>query len=150
MVEFSAEVTVGASPEALWRVMSDPAREPEWMRAVTEAVFLGGATGYEVGARMRRGGRFLWFDLSWESVVAAYEPARLAVFRHEGGALRGESRWELRPTEQGCRVTLASTGPAPGPLKWAPALAAAGGRMGLRGDLARLKALVERGAGIAG
>ncbi len=123
--------------------MTEPLSEPEWMRAVDSVTFIGGATEYAVGARMRRSGAFLWITMTWESEITAFEPERLAVFEHVGGSLKGESRWELSPTESGCRVTLSSTGLAPGPLAWVPALAAAGGRIGLRSDLSRLKSVAE-------
>lgn len=143
MIEFSAELEIGAAPDAVWRTMTDPSRESDWMRAVHNVAFVGEAEGYAIGAHMRRSGKFLWMTLSWESEVVAFEPGGLVAFRHVAGALKGESRWELTPTGSGCRVRLASAGPPPGPLTRFPGLAAAAGRAGLRGDLARLKRLVE-------
>lgn len=84
--------------------------------------------------------------MSWESELAEFEPVRLAVFKDDDSALKGESRWELAPAAAGCEVTLASAGPANGPLVWFPALATAGGCAGLRGDLKRLKLDVEETA----
>ena len=143
-VRFSAATDIAAAPEAVWWVMTDVAREPEWMAAVRVATFVGDVQGYEVGARMRRQARFLWIDMSWESEIVRYEADSVIVFKHVGGALKGESRWSVTPTAGGCRVVLESDGPAPGPLAWFPALAAAGGHAGLKRDLARLKRLVER------
>lgn len=143
MIEFTATTEIAASPAEVWQAMTDVAREPAWMRAVKMVAFVGDPSAYVVGARMRRSGRFLWFDMSWESELVEIEPEKLAVFKHVAGALQGESRWALSPTASGCQVTLASTGPAPGPMAWFPALAAAGGRAGLRGDLKRLKRVVE-------
>ena len=145
MITFAASTEVAAAPDAVWRVMTDIAREPEWMRAVAEVAFLSDVQAYALGARMHRRGKFLFFDMSWESELVAMEPDRRAVFKHVAGALQGESRWDLAPAAASCTVTLTSTGPAPGPLAWVPAIAAAGGRARLRGDLKRLKALVEDG-----
>lgn len=143
MIAFSATVNIAAAPSAVWAVMTDLAREPEWMRAVGEVSFVGNVTSYEAGARMQRRGHFLWITMSWESEIVAYEPGTLAVFKHVAGSLKGESRWEIDALVSGCRVTLASTGPAPGLFAMFPALARAGGRAGLKGDLARLKKIVE-------
>jgi uncharacterized protein YndB with AHSA1/START domain len=143
MVEFSAAIDIAATPETVWRVMTDISREPEWMPAVRASAFIGEPQGYAVGARMRRAARFLWIDMSWESEIVRCEPDSVVVFKHVGGALKGESRWRVTPTEGGCTVVLESEGPAPGPLAWFPALAAAGGRAGLRRDLGRLKRLAE-------
>jgi uncharacterized protein YndB with AHSA1/START domain len=141
-VEFSATGTIRAPPEAVWRVLTDLEREAQWMRAVGRVEFVGEVKRYAAGARMRRSGRFLWMHLVWNSEIEACEPRRLIRFRH-AGAIKGESCWEIEPAPEGCTVRLSSVGPAPGPLKWMPALAAYGGRLGLQGDLARLKRIVE-------
>lgn len=142
MVEFEASIEMAASPERVWSVLTDIRIEPLWMRACKTVAFTEG-DGYRAGSRMERTGRFLGMTLRWRSLVTDVTPNRLIAFRHDG-AVNGESRWELTPSAAGSRVRLWSTGPAPGPFKWFPALAAAGGRAGLNGDLARLKQLAER------
>ena len=142
MIEFSATSEIAAPAEHVWRIMTDIARETQWMTAVGSVAFVGDPASYKVGARMRRSGKFLWIELSWESEIVVGEPMKQIRFRHSG-AIRGESRWEIEPTSAGCRVRLWSLGPAPGPLKWLPGFAAYGGRLGLKGDLARLKRLAE-------
>jgi len=143
MIEFSAEARINAPASSVWRLMTDAAREPAWMRAVRKVEFIGTQRHYALGASTRRSGRFLGIEIRWESEIIALEPDRRIVFRHVGGAIGGESRWEVTPTSDGCSVRLTSKGPAPGPLAWFPALAALVGRAGLRGDLARLKRLAE-------
>jgi uncharacterized protein YndB with AHSA1/START domain len=142
MIEASAEVEIAASPEEIWRIMTDTAHESAWMRAVRTVEFVGRDGGYETGRRMRRS-RFLGFGIAWESEISEVIPARRLVFRHVAGALRGESRWEIDPLAAGSRVRLVTKGPAAGVLAWAPALATAATRLGLRSDLARLKRLAE-------
>jgi uncharacterized membrane protein len=142
-IEFSAETRINAPASSVWRLMIEAAREPEWMRAVRSAEFVGPQRGYALGACMRRRGRFLGIEIRWDSEIVALEPDRRIVFRHTGGAIGGESLWEVIPTAEGCCVRLASRGPAPRPLARFPALAAMIGRVGLRGDLARLKRLAE-------
>jgi uncharacterized membrane protein len=142
LIEFSATREIMAPPENVWRIMTDIAREPQWMTAVGRVDFIGDPSSYAVGARMRRSGKFLWIELVWESEIVTCEPPRLIRFLHSG-AIRGESRWEIEPMSGRCRVRLWSRGPAPGPLAWLPSLAVQGGRLGLRGDLARLKRVAE-------
>jgi len=145
MIEFSATREIAAPAEHVWRILTDIARESQWMTAVGSVAFIGDPASYAVGARMRRSGKFLWIELSWESEIVACEPQERIRFRHSG-AIEGESRWEIEPTSGGSRVELWSLGPAPGPLKWLPSFAAYGGRLGLQGDLARLKRLAESAA----
>ena len=141
----SAEVAIAAEPGRVWTVMTDPSREGRWMRAVRRAEFVGQA-GYEPGARMRRSGRFLGKRMEWESEIAECEPDRRIVFRHIAGSLRGESRWEIMRSAGGCTVRLTTEGPLPAGLGFLRPLAEMGARMALRGDLRRLKNLVESGA----
>ena len=141
----SAEIGVAAPPEAVWRVMSDPRREPGWMRAVERAEFLG-EPRYRAGARMRRSGRFMGKRMAWESEIAECAPARRLVFRHVSGSIGGESRWEIEPAPGGATVRLASDGPLPRGIGFLRPLVAAAARLALRADLRRLKSLVEGAA----
>ena len=142
MVTFSAEITTTASPAQIWAVMSDISRESIWMQAVSSVSFLNDETSYRVGADMQREGHFLGMTLRWTSEITEYEQGRIIAFRHEG-AIKGTSHWEIIPEGDKTLIKFTTNGPAPGPLKWFAALAAAGGRAGLKGDVKRLKAVVE-------
>jgi uncharacterized protein YndB with AHSA1/START domain len=142
MIDVTVTTEIAAPPETVWRMLIDLPREPAWMRAVEEVAFVAPASTYAPGARMRRAGRFLGIRLAWESEITEFVPNSRIVFRHSG-AISGHSRWEVEPTAQGSLVRLTSIGPAPGVLGWLPALARAGVRAGLAGDLKRLKRLVE-------
>jgi uncharacterized protein YndB with AHSA1/START domain len=146
VIEFSAEVETSAAPERVWAVMSDIGREPEWMQAVQRVEFTDGSAGYRPGARMRRAGRFIGMTLAWSSEVTEFRPDSLIAFRHTGGALSGESRWEIIPRPGGSTIRFSTRGPAPGPLAWFPALARLGGRLGQQRDVARLKRIAEQQA----
>src|SRR6516165_6270176 len=100
MIEFSATREIAAPVEHVWRIMTDTARESQWMTAVGSVAFIGDLASYAVGARMRRSGKFLWIELSWESEIVACEPHKQIRFRHSG-AIGGESRWEIDPTSAG-------------------------------------------------
>ena len=142
MVTFSAEVETSAAPSRIWAVMNDISLEPSWMQAVSSVSFLDDETAYHIGALMQREGHFLGMTLRWTSEIIGFETEKLIAFRHEG-AVKGTSRWEIIPGEGGVLIRFTTDGPAPGPLKWFPALAAAGGRAGLKGDVKRLKVLAE-------
>ncbi len=145
MVTFSAEIKTTASPARIWAVMTNLSLEPTWMQAVSAVSFLNGETAYRVGAQMQREGGFLGMTLRWTSEITGYEQERLIAFKHEG-AIKGTSQWEIIPEQNGAVIRFTTDGPAPGPLKWLPALAAAGGRAGLKGDVKRLKVLAETAA----
>src|SRR3954465_7653072 len=116
MITAAAEIEIAAAPEKIWRIMTDAAREGDWMRAVKRADFVGPESGYALGRRMRRVGGFLGFRLAWESELTDVAPHRRLAFRHVAGSLRGESVWEIEPAAGGSRVRLMTKGPAPGPL----------------------------------
>ncbi len=143
MVAFAAEIHIVAPPRVVWEVLNDIALEPRWMKATREVSFLTGS-GYARGARQRRQGGFLGYKLDWQSDIVEMLPEQVIAFAHSG-AVHGTSRWEIAPAQAGgTYVRFSSEGPAPGPLKWLPGLAARLGRMGLEADLRRLKKLVEQ------
>ena len=145
MVAFAAEIDIAAPPHGVWQVLNDITLEPRWMRATREVSFISG-NGYARGARMQRRGGFALYKLDWQSDIVEVVSERLIAFAHSGN-LTGTSRWELSPIPGGgTRVRFESEGPAPGFMKWLPGLAAMAGRAGLRGDLRRLKQLVEERA----
>jgi len=145
MVAFAAEIDIAAPPHRVWQVLNDISLESRWMKAARETRFIAG-NGYARGARMQRRGGFMGYKLDWQSDIVEVVSERLIAFAHSG-TVQGSSRWELTPAPGGgTHVRFTSEGPAPGPLKWLPALAATAGRAGLRGDLRRLKQLVEERA----
>jgi hypothetical protein len=100
-------VEIAAAPEAVYRVVSDVTRLPEWAAETVRCRWLGSATGPVVGARFRgvnRRGPVRW---STTCTVTAAEPGRAFAFRV---ALAGlipvaEWRYDLEPAGEGCRVT---------------------------------------------
>lgn len=139
-MHFSASLDVPAPAQRVWDVMTTLALEPQWMTAVSSVSFVR-AEAYQTGARMRRKGRFLKKALVWESELAHVAPGVGATFRHSG-AFSGQSTWNIAPTSDGCRVTLATDGPDPLGLKVLGRLMAIAGQRGVRSDLERLRALV--------
>jgi len=108
MVETTATATaeIAASPEAVYDLLTDLSRISELSPECYRAVWENGATGPVVGAEFRgfnRNGKMEW-DAG--AVVTAAVPGREWAF--EVPADDGRStfwRWQIEPTESGCRVT---------------------------------------------
>lgn len=143
-------VHVDATPEDVWRVVSDVTRMGEWSPECRKVVLLGGGQ-VEVGSRMvgiNRRGVVVWPTLS---TVVRLEPGRALAWRtRESGATW---TYELEPQDAGTTLTgrreldgyslLTRVG---GPLIGGAAghdeeLAA-----GMRTTLRRIKAAIERAA----
>ncbi len=140
----SAATTVDAPAADTWTVLADYARDRQWRAGVRSMVPTPpgpvgpGTTTREV---LRAGGRTTRND----GVVTDVTPGRRFAWRTTSGVDADGSR-EVEPLPDGsCRVRLElRVRPpgllrlVPGPLRWLLA-------RGLRGDLDRLRALVETG-----
>jgi uncharacterized protein YndB with AHSA1/START domain len=54
-LDVTAEVRIARDPQTVWRLMTDPAREPEWIGGLKEARLIGEPPLRE-GSRVRRVG----------------------------------------------------------------------------------------------
>jgi len=101
------EATTSASPEAVWRVLSDPARIGEWSHETSDGAWIDGATEARPGARFRahnKAGRSKWHRVS--EVVAADAP-RVYAWRTVPTAIyRDSTEWRitLEPVDGGTRI----------------------------------------------
>ncbi|WP_168200714.1 SRPBCC family protein [Allokutzneria sp. NRRL B-24872] len=97
-------VDISASPEAVYGLVSDVARQSRFVVESTDARWLTAARG--VGARFRAGNRnglFRWWTTA--EVVRA-EPGRCFAYHVRSfGALVAEWRYDIEASEFGCRVT---------------------------------------------
>jgi hypothetical protein len=88
-------VDVAAPPEAVWHVVSDPVRTPEWSDECRKVEFRDGATESGLGVRFRganRNGRTTW---SRVCTVFAFEPDREFGYLTSGG--QGDAiAWHFR------------------------------------------------------
>lgn len=108
VVEVTREST--ASAERVWALISDVTRMGEWSPETTACVWLGGATGPEVGTRFRGRNQIGWRRWSTTCTVSAADPARRFAFRVTSGPLRvAEWAFDIEPTPDGCRVTESFT-----------------------------------------
>jgi uncharacterized protein YndB with AHSA1/START domain len=151
MVEIIVEGTVGAPPEAVWALVSDPARMPDWFAFAERVEVLGGEG---VGQRRRQHGHWGKKASEVDQLVTAWEPPRRLAWRHEAERLDGrpaprfaaetEFSIDVAPADGGSRVRMRSA--------QVPASAARGlvirafGRREVKSGLERSLAAVERTA----
>jgi len=144
----SSTVEVKASPDDVWRVVSDPGRVPEFSPELRKAFKPGGLKVGQQYLGINRRKAVVW---PTRSVVALVEPGRsLAWDTRSSGA-----RWiyELEPEAEGTRVIHRR--PVPGGITWLSRAFAPlflGGsdehadelEHGMRQTLERLKAALEQ------
>jgi uncharacterized protein YndB with AHSA1/START domain len=103
-VSVSREITAPA--EQVWAMVSDVTRMGEWSPENEGAVWLGGATSAQAGAKFRgtnRIGKRKWKTLA---TVTEVEPGRRFSFRVSATVIKvADWSYEVEPTATGCRVT---------------------------------------------
>jgi uncharacterized protein YndB with AHSA1/START domain len=95
-----------ASPDAVWALVADLSRMPEWSPENERLEWLGGATEPVVGARFRGTNRN--GSKSWKSAgeITALEPGRMLGFTVSAGPFKiADWSYSIEPTDGGCRVT---------------------------------------------
>jgi len=102
----SVERTIAASPDALWKMVSDVTRMGEWSPENTGGVWVKGATGPAVGAKFKgtnKNGKKTW---STDCTVTEAKPGESFVFEAKAGGLK-IARWAyaFEPAGDGCKVT---------------------------------------------
>jgi hypothetical protein len=141
-VDVSADIEIAADPADIAAVMFDPAREAEWMSAVTGVDVLDPAL--VKGARVRHRGRVMNQEFSWTTEVETVHFPHVLALRVSDGPLVGTMRFDVQRSGNGSRVRVRNVG-EPGPaLSFVPAGMVLGPlRSAMMADLERLKALVE-------
>ena len=109
------EGTLGAPPEAVWPLVSDPARIPEWFAFGERFEVL---AGEGVGQRRRMHGHWGKKASEIDQEVTAWEPPRRLAWRHVAERLDGrpaprfaaetEFSIEIVPHDGGSRVRMRS------------------------------------------
>lgn len=146
----SASVEVAAAPDAVWAVVSDVTRMPEWSPELRR-LFVIGSKEPRVGMKLvgvNRRGYAVW---PTTSRVTRFEPGRAVAWKtRESGATW---TYELEPTSTGTRITGRRDLPkfTLGTTLMAPVIGGAEGHDqeladGIRSTLERIKATIEAGA----
>jgi uncharacterized protein YndB with AHSA1/START domain len=111
--------TIAASPDALWKLVSDVTRRGEWSPENTGGVWTKGATGPAVGARFKgtnKNGKRTW---STDCTVTEAKPGESFVFESKAGPLK-IARWAyvFQSAGDGCTVTETWTDQRGGTIKF--------------------------------
>lgn len=142
-IEATARVEIDRPAAAVWAVLADYARDPEWRGGVREMTPTP-AGPVVPGTRTRERMRFAGRELRNDGEVVAVSPGRRFVWRTTAGA-DAEGAREVHPLGEGrCRVELLLRARPHGAERLTAPLAALLLRRGLRADAARLRELVER------
>jgi hypothetical protein len=137
------EVVLGASPVAVWSVLSDWERQASWMPDVAWLRVVGSDRG--AGARLRVRTRVFGVPAVTDELVVTgwLPPSRLAV--EHRGLVRGRGEWRLQPFGAGTRLTWLEELSLPVPALGEAALQAYRPVQSalLRRSLANLRTIVE-------
>lgn len=98
--------TIKAAPDAVWAVIGDVTRMPDWS-AELESVDLLAGDGRSVGSRFRGNNSAEARSWSMECVIDVYEDGRALEFHTENEKGETRTRWwyRLEPTADGTAVT---------------------------------------------
>lgn len=148
-----ARIDVAATPESIFGLVSDVTRVGEWSGECRGCEWIGGVNGAAVGARFRGQNRRGGFRWNRTSEVVEFEPPQRFVWRTVPlGIYPDSSVWTITIESNGENTTV-TLGFAivriPAVMAWAITAFFPPHRdrtEDLVDDLARLKALVERGA----
>jgi hypothetical protein len=147
----TGEVTVDASPDEVYRLVSDPVAMAELAEEFYKARWIRGATGPVVGNWFSGSNRNGWRRWVTHAEVIEAEPGRRFAYRVRTPFFVPISRWEydITPVGAGCRVTVTNWLRVP---RWFVPIAimitgqpdrAATNSTNIAATLARLKAHVE-------
>jgi hypothetical protein len=97
-MEFAKEILIGGAPADTAGVMFDPARDPEWMKAVASSVPQ--TPGIQPGAEVKRTSRVGDATVAWTTVVEQFHfphVLRLTI----GSGASGYIRYEVQRSGTG-------------------------------------------------
>ena len=138
MVDVTVKMEIDAPPGKVAAIMFDAERDPQWIGGAKKTQKLTpGPCG--VGTKVRRDGAFLGRSFSWTTEVTEFTPERLVRMKHIAGPFKGGVDYSIEPQGRGSEVIIRNYGEA---SFWFPFMATMM-RASVRGDLGRLKTLVE-------
>lgn len=144
-VDVLTDITIDRSRELVAAYAADPAHAPAWYARI-HSVTWETEPPLRAGSRMTFVAHFLGNRLIYTYEVVDYEPAKRLVMRTAQGPFPMETTYTWADTpEGGTRMTLRNRGEPSGFGKLAAPLLEAAIRRANRGDLARLKELLETG-----
>lgn len=101
---------IRAPAKAVWQLVSDLPRMPEWSPENVGADWLAGATQAAVGARFRGANRSDRRSWKTDGEITECDPPRRLAFEIKAGPFRvAQWAYTVEPTPDGCSVTEAWT-----------------------------------------
>lgn len=142
-IDISVEIEIdGAAPADVAAVMFDPAREPDWIEAVTGVEVIDPALA--PGARVVHRGKVMGRELSWTTQVEAVHFPHILTLQITEGPFVGTVQYNIQRSGGGSHVRVRNVGDPT--LRFVPAALVAGPmRSQMAADLERLKTLVQAG-----
>jgi uncharacterized protein YndB with AHSA1/START domain len=141
-VRFEVEIEIDRPPEAVFALLTDVGRLPEWQGSAVSAE---AEAAVAEGTRIRETRRFLGRDFRIVQEVTAYDPPHRFDFRSVEGPLPLRVSHTLEPSGGGTRLDAVGEAKPRGMLRFAAAGGAKAAEAEFRKNFERLKQLVETG-----
>jgi len=140
----AAEITIDASPPAVFAIVSQPELDPEWQEAaIWTRVRTRGPLA--VGSEMDHEGRFMGLRVRTSGQVTACEPGRLLAYEFTSRFGATTMRYELGDAAGSTRLRLSADAPLPWFMRPLARFLARGVRGMFERDVVRLRSVVESG-----
>jgi uncharacterized protein YndB with AHSA1/START domain len=140
-MQFQAEIDIDRSPEEVFAVLTDVSRLPEWQRSVVTAEMDGPAG---VGAKLRETRKMMGREAKLVSEVTEYDPPHRFSVRAIEGPIPMTVTHTLEPSGGGTRLEVVGEANPKGVMRLAAGKMQKSAESEFRGDLERLKALLEQ------
>src|SRR5690242_6806994 len=140
MLKVELTIEISRPPEDVFAYLSDVETLPRWQKSLLEARADG---PFEQGTRIVEKRSLFGRQAETELEVTALEPPRRLTLKTIRGPVELEVDHQLEPNGTGTTLHVTAAGKAKGALRFAGPAVAAGARQELKGDLERLKALLE-------
>ena len=141
-IDVSAETDIQAAPADVAAVMFDPAREPEWVGAITAVEVIDPALA--PGARVRHRGSILGRDFAVTTAVDALHFPHVLALRVSEGGFEGVVRFDIQRAGAATRVRIRAAGESEQLNAFRKMLVEGPARSGMAAALEKLKQIVEQ------
>src|SRR5262245_6852375 len=111
-IDVSVDIEITAAPADVAAVMFDPARDQEWIKAVTGVEIIDPALA--PGARVLRRGTFMGREFSWTSKVETVHFPHLLSVQVAEGPFAGTISYQIQRSGAGSHVRIKSVGQVSG------------------------------------
>jgi uncharacterized membrane protein len=142
VTDVTVETEIARPRDEVAAYVTDWRNDPSWIGALRD-VRLETDGPFGVGSRVARVASFLGRRIEYVNEVAEYEPGRRLLMRSVKAPFPMTVLYEFEDAGDGTRVRIRAGGDASGFYRLAGPLLDRAVARGIRGDLARLKALLE-------